>query len=386
MNTEDQLYRQLQQHLDDSPEGFAPAASGADIRILRRLFTPEEARIALQLSTYQAEPARKIWKRVKKSGLILTSDELQSKLDKMVYKGTTLAFHEGHKETHYQNAGVSAGGVYDFQVNRLTPELIKDFDEYHMESFNQKDPKGPKTVLPLRTVPVAKSIPVPTRHLVATYEDTRELVQNAKGKIAVANCVCRQTKDLQGDPCKHDSPRETCLQIGTDHARQYVEMGIARYITKEEAFQILEKAEAAGLILQPENSQHPEAICCCCGDCCGLLSKIAKSPRPVDQYVTNYYVEVDSNLCSGCGTCVKRCQMEARVLEGKKSKVNPDRCIGCGNCVVTCETKATRLTRKENSQVPPKDKDSMYMEIISRKKGRWSTFKLKMKRRMGMRV
>jgi ferredoxin len=386
LNTENQLYRQLQQHLDDSPEGFAPAASGADIRILQRLFTPEEARIALQLSTYQAEPVRKIWQRLRKSGLNLSLNDLQSKLDKMVFKGTTLAFHEGYKETHYQNAGVSAGGIYDFQVNRLTPELIKDFDEYHMESFNQKDPEGPKTILPLRTVPVSKSIPLPAQHLVATYEDTRKLVQNAKGKIAVANCVCRQTKDIQGTPCKHNDLRETCLQIGTDHARQYVEMGIARYITKEEAFQILEKAEAAGFILQPENSQHPEAICCCCGDCCGLLSKIVKSPRPADLYVTNYRVEVDSAKCSGCGTCVKRCQLDARILDGKTAKVNPDRCIGCGNCVVTCETKATRLVLKGHPQVPPKDKDAMYMENIARKRGKWNTFKLKLKRRLGIRV
>ena len=47
--SDDAVYRELQQHLDSMPVGFPETASGVEIRILKQLFTPEEARIAVQL-------------------------------------------------------------------------------------------------------------------------------------------------------------------------------------------------------------------------------------------------------------------------------------------------------------------------------------------------
>ena len=66
--------------------------------------------------------------------------------------------------------------------------------------------------------------------------------------------------------------------------------------------------------------------------------------------------------------------------------VNLDRCIGCGNCVVTCEAGASRLHQKEQRLVPPRDKDTMFMEILSRKTGKWNMFKLRMKMLLGLKV
>ena len=386
MNTDTEIYRNLQQHLDRGPVGYPSTPSGIDISLLKHLFTPEEAQIATQLSTIKLEPAGRIYRRAKKSGLVTSLEQLQIILDRMAYKGTVLVYREGYKEKRYKNAGVTAGGIVDFQVNRLTRDLVDTFHQYHVEVFARAEMTGSRGVPQLRTIPVEKSIPVPDKHLVSTYDDVRTLVENAAGPIAVANCVCRQTKDIQGQPCTHSDIRETCLQIGTDHARQYVEMGIARYITKEEAFNILEKAQQAGFILQPENSLRPEAICCCCGDCCGLLSAVVKSPRPADLYATNYYAEVDPALCRGCGTCVKRCQLKARTIANGVSTVNLDRCIGCGNCVVTCESHASRLHKKDNAFIPPKDKDTTFMKIMSRKVGRWNMLKIRLKMLLGLDV
>lgn len=191
---------------------------------------------------------------------------------------------------------------------------------------------------------------------------------------------------MQGSPCKHSDLRETCLQIGTDHARQCVDMGIARYISKKEAFDILEKAQQAGFIVQPENSLHPEAICCCCGDCCLLLARIMRSPRPADLYASSYFVEVDPDLCNGCGVCVERCQLGARTLKDGVATVNLDRCIGCGNCVVTCEAHATRFVKKDFAPIPPKDKDTANMRMMSARLGRWKMLKLRLKMRLGLPV
>ena len=138
-------------------------------------------------------------------------------------------------------------------------------------------------------------------------------------------------------------------------------MGIGRYISKEEALDILEKAQEAGLVIQPENSLRPEAICCCCGDCCVLLKMMVKHPRPVELYITNYYVEVDPTLCTGCNICVEKCQLNARVMVDGVAQVNLDRCIGCGNCVVLCPAGANKMRHKEPEKVPPKDKTTVNM-------------------------
>jgi electron transport complex protein RnfB len=324
MVDEDRVYRELQRHLDKGPAGFKASETGADIKLLRHLLTPEEAKIATLLSTIQWESPKKIFNRVKKSGIDVSFEEFVRKLDHMVYKGTIVVHSEAFGERRYKNVGVSAGGMIDFQVNRLTEDFIEDLDRYHEESFTRKpEPTGkPRKMIPqLRVVPVEKSVPLPDKNLIATYDDVRCLVEQSPGPFSVANCVCRQTKDLQGKPCKYSDIRETCLQVGPDHARQYIEMGRGREITKEEAFEVLDRAMKAGFILQPENSVKPENICCCCGDCCGPLSAAKKLPRPADLYTSNYYVVVDIDKCTGCQVCIRRCQMDARVMKDGKSTV-----------------------------------------------------------------
>jgi ferredoxin len=359
MDKDSKIYRDLQKHLDRLPSGFPAMESGVEIRILKHLFTPEEANMAAQLSM-KPEPLKRIYKRIKKGGISI--EELQQLLDRMVYKGTVLVREEGYDEKRYSNAGLSAGGMFDFQVNRLTKDLINDFTQYLHERFDTPRPPGkkppPKRILPLRTIPIEKSIPLPEKYRISIYDDVRKLVENARGQIAVANCVCRQTKDLLGQSCRHTHLRETCLMIGSDQAKHYIGMGIGRPITKEEALDILKKVQESGLILQPENSQRPEAICCCCGDCCELLAMTKRFPRPADIYVTNYFLEVDPRLCKGCKKCIERCQLEARVMVNGVSTVNLDRCIGCGNCVVVCESNASRLHKKERELVLSKDKEA----------------------------
>ena len=387
MSNDDQIYRELQLHLDRGPSGFQASESGADILLLKHLLTPEEAKIATMLSTMKWEPIKLIYKRIRKSGMEMSIDELQKKLDHMVYKGTIVVHSEAFGERRYKNVGVSAGGMIDFQVNRLTQEFIDDLDKYHEESFARRTEKSGQPSIPqLRTIPVEKSVSLPEKNRISTYDDVRNLVEKAPGPFSVANCVCRQMKDLRGQPCKYSDMRETCLQVGPDHARQYIEMGIGRSITKEEVFEVLDRAQEVGFILQPENALKPDNICCCCGDCCGPLVAVKKAPRPADFYASNYYVKVDPELCTGCEVCIGRCQMEARVMVDGKATVDIDRCIGCGNCVVTCESGASQLIQKEEQLVPFKDKDATFMKIMSQKLNTWDMLKMRMKMLLGMKV
>lgn len=81
MLEENEIYRDLQRHLDRLPIGFPTTESGLEIRILRHLFSPREAQVALQLSMVP-ETIDKIYKRVKNIGT--SRKELQEILDKMV--------------------------------------------------------------------------------------------------------------------------------------------------------------------------------------------------------------------------------------------------------------------------------------------------------------
>jgi electron transport complex protein RnfB len=386
MDTENEIYRNLQRHLDNSPVSFPATKSGAEIRLLKRFFTPEEAKVAMQISTFKPESLKHIYQHAKKSGMPMSIEELQKILDQMVYKGTLLACYQGYKEKHYKNAGFTAGGIIDLQVDRMTKEMVEDFHAYMSEQFARVEAGADIGISQLRTIPVERSIPLPEKFKVGTYDSVRQLIENAPGPLAIATCPCRQTKDFSGQHCTKSDLREWCMQIGSDHARQYIDSGIGRQISKEEAFEILDNAMELGFVLDPGNSQEPKEICICCGDCCGFLGAMKKSPRPADRFQSNYYAVVDPELCKGCGLCVTRCQMDARTIVNGKAVIDLDRCIGCGNCVANCKAKASQLQKKEKELVPPKTRNALTMQIMAKRKGRWSVLKVKTKMLLGLRV
>ena len=376
MTTETQVYRDLQRHLDRLPVGFPATESGVEIRILKHLFTPEEASLAMQLSMLP-EPLNRIHRRVRKSGL--PSDELEQLLEGMVHKGLVMSrTRDGRK--YYSNE-MLAIGMYEHQVDRMPQGFVEDMLQYLDEGFGAE---LYRTKIPqLRTVPVEQG--VPQEYGVATYDSIRDIVGAVEGQMVVANCICRQAKDRVGESCRQTELRETCLIFG-HAAEHYLEMGLARSITKDEALAILSKAEDAGLVLQPINSQRPEAVCCCCGDCCGLLMAAKKFPKPSELYATSYYAEVNAERCNACGTCVDRCQMEALTLSNDVSAVNRDRCIGCGVCVASCTLQAIRLRKKEAAPAPPASTGILYKKILTRKIGKWQMVKVGVKRLARMQV
>jgi electron transport complex protein RnfB len=368
MDTENKVYRDLQKFLDTLPGGFSATKSGSDIRLLKYLFTPEEAKVALYLSM-KPEPAKQIYNRIKKSETTISFKELRRILNQMLYKGTLRPYYEGYDETHYRAPDPTAGGMLSVQLNtKLTREFVNYLNEYIGETLGKRT-SGSKSLNPLRTVPVEKSIPHPEKFPVNTYDDVRKMIKNAPGPFAVANCICRQKTKRFGVKCAKTDLEETCLMIGPDHARRYVDMGVGRFITREEVYDILARAQEDGLVIQPENSQKPEAICVCCGDCCVFLKPMKAHPHPAELFLTNYYAEVNPELCNGCETCVEKCQMDARAMVDGIAVVNLDRCIGCGNCVVLCSANANRLKKKEPEIVPPDDKDAYYMTLLSHRQG-----------------
>ena len=174
------------------------------------------------------------------------------------------------------------------------------FEEAFLFEFN-------RTNIPqLRVIPVEESIDYEQK--ISTYDELRTMIENIGEPISVQECICRQAKDLVGDPCKKTDLRESCFAFRS-FAKTYIKKGLGREISKEEALKILRKAEEDGLVIQPGNSQRPMAICTCCGCCCGILTNQKRLSEPAQFFATNYYAEVDEDLCVGCGICEDRCNI-----------------------------------------------------------------------------
>jgi electron transport complex protein RnfB len=377
--TEDvDVYRRLQRALDDLPIRYPETRSGVELRILERLFTREEAEVALALSALP-ESVETIAGRLSPGR---PHEELERTLDRMVAKGAIfggkLLAREDRKR--YSRAPLVIG-MYEAQVDKLTKELQQDFEQYAREGFATALLDG--RTKQMRTVPVNARF-VPERQ-VGRYDDARLLVAEGRGPWAARNCVCRQGKDLLGEPCHVTAHRRVCLMIGPA-AKASVAEGDGQPLTREETMALLDEAERDGLVLQPANAQDPVFICFCCGCCCGMLRAAKHFPKPAEYLQSNYHATVDAEACTGCETCRSRCPMDALRWADGATTVDLDRCIGCGACVPTCPTQALRLEAKAEPAVPPKDLRALYGRITLERFGVLGTAKRVGKAILGRRI
>jgi electron transport complex protein RnfB len=353
-------YKQLANHLDQLPGGFPATQSGVELRILKRLFTPEEAWFATFVTSLP-EPPRVISFR---AGVTLSKAE--NLLDTLSQKGCLLRMTpdavlesnlpfmpqvlkrpllfgtlKKREKTLYQACNFVIG-IWEFHLNDLDRGLVEDMNEYipHLIKNWVKHPQ-------LRTIPIGASITVDRPPL--PYDNAQAIILQ-QDRIAIAECICRKESAMAGHGvCKHDM--ETCFVFGVG-ADYYVENKLGRPIGHKEALAILKKVEKKGLVLQPSNAKEVVNICCCCGCCCGVLRNIKQMDNPAQYVPSGYMNSLDQETCNGCGVCVKRCPMDALLLVDKKAKLDPSRCIGCGVCVPTCPTKSFTLRKKPEPQLP----------------------------------
>ena len=357
METHDSgIYRRLQRHLDAQAVGFPETGDGADARLLKTLFTPEEAAIALRMSY-----------RPRGAGQILADSEDGSALEAMFLKGL-IARREKDGEILWRLMPLVVGMFeavgQDPSPRKLGAMLSYMRREEWMEAMDGTRPSQ------MRTIPIHASIKV--EHHVAGYDDAREILRKSEGPFAVLPCICRELSANRGNPCSVATLKESCLGIG-DGADMLLRRGRGRQIGLDEALAILAQNEADGLVLQPANAKDPEFICSCCGCCCGMLGGLKSMEHPLDYWTTSYQAVVDPGRCSACGLCESRCQVGAMALDEGRARwrADVDRCIGCGLCVSTCPSEAISLHKREPAREPPEDSDRLYEAIVAnRAKGR----------------
>lgn len=140
---------------------------------------------------------------------------------------------------------------------------------------------------------------------------------------SVSDCSCRAARRISGEGCGH-LETDMCLHLGPA-AEFYAETGKARYVTKEEALEILKRAEENGLMHSMPNIHEPgdsDSICNCCAcSCFGLRIGLMYGAR--DAIRSNYVAKVDEEKCVACGQCVENCTGNALKLGQKLCTKEP---------------------------------------------------------------
>lgn len=342
------LYKKLALHLDKMPAGFPATDSGVEVNILKRLFTQKEAAIVLRLNMWP-EPVPVIAER-----LSMEPEIMGKTLMEISQKG--LIFRSGKDDSPSYMAIQFVIGIWEFNLNRLNTDLIKDVNEY-LPQYMKKSWLKHKTKQ-LRVIPVSKEVTVELSTM--PYETAEEIISKQK-KIVVSDCICRKEHDMVGQTC--DYPMEVCLCFGSG-AYYYEGNGLGRSIDVEQALAILEQGRKAGLVLQPGNAKDPGNICMCCGCCCQVLVNLKKLEQPSKAVHSNYFAKVDADECGGCKACMDRCHMDAIVIDDV-AEVDLDRCIGCGVCVPVCPSGAIALVKKAQTDQydPPENTFETYLTM-----------------------
>jgi ferredoxin len=331
------VYQRLARHLDNLPGGFPPSPDGVEIRILELLFRPDQAELALHLSVIPAPP-RAVARRAG-----IPANEAGRRLDEMARRGLALCLPGKNGQPPLYLANQYVIGIWEFSVNRLTPELVAHMEAYIPTLFERDTWKQAPQ---LRTIPIGRSLD--NANPVLRYDQAEAIVRDRR-RYLLAPCICRRERTLAGQGC--DRPEETCL-IFDAGAAYYAYMGIGRVIDRREALDLLQLAEERAMVLQPGNSRHPGNICICCPCCCGVLRTVRRDPCPSELTGSGYVARWDTAACTACGACLKRCPMQALTAEKGKIRFDPARCIGCGLCVAACAPGALSLVSKPAAQRP----------------------------------
>jgi ferredoxin len=346
--TED-VYRKLAQRLDAIPNGFPATESGAELRLLTKIFTPGEAALAAVMRLTR-EPSADIAARAGAD-----PDAAQRTLKEMARKGLIRARRREGKFSF--GLMPFAVGLYEEQLPRMDAEMATLFEQYYQEAFGGGIARHTPPLM--RVIPVEEAIPFNLE--IFPYERASELLESAQA-WGVRDCICRVQQRLIGKEC--DYPVEICLVFAPVEG-VFDRSEVDRAITKEEALRLLREAEALGLVHSTGNYRDGRNyICNCCTCCCGILRGVVEFDVPTAITHSDFYAVVDAEACIGCGDCVERCPFEALSAPGDICEVDYARCVGCGVCAVACSTGSLHLERRPQGEVPalPSDIDAWMVQ------------------------
>ena len=335
-------YKKLALTLDSLPEGFPSTPDGAEIKILKHLFSPDEAEIASQLRLRLEHP-KEIAARIGANHI-----ELKKQLKIMVRKGL---IRLGKSETIGLGYGLLpfVVGIYELQTGKMDETFARLFEDYYQQAFANMTSVEPKFH---RVVPVGETIR--NDMSIEPFESASTLIENAKA-WGVTNCICRQQKKFIGEPCDH--PEDVCMTF-SQRPGAFDGNPVISAMTKDEAYDKLKYAADSGLVHSVSNNLDGDSfishyICNCCTCSCGILRGIAETGVANVIARSPFVLEVDPDLCGGCEICIDYCQFDALSMhpEDFTLQISQIKCVGCGVCVPQCPDDALIMVRRPDEEI-----------------------------------
>lgn len=342
----DEIYHNLATVLDTLPNGFPSTESNIEIKLLKKIFRPEDAELFCELKLH-FETAQQISER---TGRPL--EDLEEHLDEMKRRGQLFGVNIGGVKVFKMVPW--AFGIYEFQLHHMDRELA-DMCEAYMEVYGEQFFKNKPQLM--QVIPIEKEIQA--THETLTYEKVSSIIETGKSFL-VQDCICKKEQGLLDHPC--DRPTDVCMAIAPIEG-VFDKYNYGRKASRDEAYALIQKCEEEALVHLTWNVESGHFfICNCCGCCCGVLRSINELGIR-DAVNSYYYAEINAEECTACGTCKdERCQVEA-IEEGDEAYgVVKEKCIGCGLCISTCPSEAVQLIRKHPEEIvaPPKDEMEWY--------------------------
>ena len=245
-------------------------------------------------------------------------------------------------------------GTYTLQYLNCLLRIVRGLSKIprFLNDFTTSSYRGKVTILEdaKKLVRVNQEVQIDHLERILPLKEAVGIVYRTGDRILLTECLCRKLKE---NPCK---PSEVCMIMGEPFAsfmaRQQGDS--CRWISQEEAIDILEMTEKAGFTHVTFNrdvvGDNFYAICNCCKCCCaGMLLQQQFGMNVIHH--SGYQVEV-TEACISCGTCESLCQFEAiHSEEGCTAVVDLRKCKGCGVCASNCPESAIVL--KETGDLKP---------------------------------
>ncbi|MBN1642911.1 MAG: 4Fe-4S binding protein [Anaerolineae bacterium] len=333
-------YRRLAARLNELPEGFPPTADGAELRLLAKLYTPQEADLVADLRLTR-ETHTEIAARTGGN-----ARETRHMLKNLARRGL-IAVERTERGVGYGLMPFVVG-FWENQAATLDAELAGLFEAYFAQAHRELLGMQPAVH---RVVPVQQRIDAQTE--IRPYDSVVDLIDRAQA-WGVTECICRKQKALIGEPCDH--PLEVCMILSSIPGA-FDDAGLVRALSRDEALATLRTAAEAGLVHSVANSRTGTwYICNCCTCACGVLRGIAEAGAPAVIAPSSCVNRVDEEICIGCGLCVDHCPFGALSVD-EIAVVDAMRCVGCGVCTLSCPQGALALVSRPEGEIAPPPED-----------------------------
>lgn len=349
-------YHQLRDKLGQHPVG-APG-SEEFLEILKILFQPDEVAVAVHLD-FSPRAAAVV---APEAGLSETVTS--ARLEAMADRGAILAKHAEGGSVY--SLLPNYPGLFEYPIMKgmdpaVQQRLAELWHTYYMKDMAVElaSAKPPW----VRVFPVEEAL-VHEAVEIIPYEKASHLMAAARD-IALARCPCR----MIGKNC--DKPLDVCLSFD-GAARFLAERGMAKFISMDEALQVLRESDEAGLVHTGSNiADRLVFMCNCCSCCCHLMMLLTKHGFEDGIARSAYRAQLNVDECNGCGICAAdRCPVGALTMKDDLALLEINRCIGCGLCVTACPTGALILTGRERHQPPPATARDLVEQVVTNKAAR----------------